>query len=577
LYINAFIIRFFPKFFKTVKQRNHQITTKGDETVRTTIAILATFALVATADTLLWPKNCDDIKPWKSDRFASWTQVDDTDTPILKVHLDPNESIPPGVLGASMPFDLTPYRGKEIELTVHTKHENLVKASRGWLGFKFMLSYKSEGMTHYPAGGGGDNVPRNSDWRIVSFSIRVPSDATMGNLQLGIQATTGTIWFKNASFKEVNLFPDVVELPDDFKCEYSDAVKNLPIMRGAMSPSLHNGAKAEDLHELASWGANVIRWQINIPKEEVNDIELCKKRLQTHIKNLDVHIKQLREDGLQVIFDFHQAPGGRLKATQIAGTAGLLAGNVAVDGNHFRMFYDKAYLDAFVEMWQVVARHYKNEPIVVAYDLINEPAQSGVVPYDYLYCQYQAAKAIREIDPEKPIIIAANAWSSAPAFKYLKPLPLKNLIYQGHMYEPGDYTHQGVGGNNMNDLKTGKTPFKTYPGRLAGTYWDQNTMRKALNPILKFQQQYGARIYMGEFSAIRFAPGAEQYLSDLIDIFEEYKWDWSYHAFREWHNWSVEYDENIHNDKPATQDTNRKKLLLKHFKKNIKPKEPFKN
>jgi len=61
-------------------------------------------------------------------------------------------------------------------------------------------------------------------------------------------------------------------------------------------------------------------------------------------------------------------------------------------------------------------------------------------------------------------------------------------------------------------------------------------------------------------------------LSDCIDIFEEYGWDWSYHAYREWTGWSVE-DENqpMNIPKPATADTDRKKVLLSWFAKNTKP------
>nr|MCR4573572.1 glycoside hydrolase family 5 protein [Lentisphaeria bacterium] len=260
-------------------------------------------------------------------------------------------------------------------------------------------------------------------------------------------------------------------------------------------------------------------------------------------------------------------------ASAIAGTAGTLAGEAAnADGNSFTMFFDKKYLDAFVDLWRMVARHYKDEPIVVGYDLYNEPVQINQVKYDYLYCQYEAAKAIREIDAEKPIIIAANQWSSAAAFNYLKPLPLKNLIYQGHMYEPGSFTHQGVGWENMKKILDGSLKLKGYPGWFDNFYYDKKELRKILKPIRDFQLKYNARIYMGEFSAIRFAPGAAQYIQDVIELFEEYGWDWSYHAFREWFNWSVEYDENPHNNEPAKQDTERKKILLKYFGKNVKPK-----
>ena len=527
----------------------------------------------AMAD-VTWPKTEDEIKRWDTDkRYASW-EKDEAGTNVLKVHVPPEKRNEiGGVMGAHLLFDITPYRGKQLEISVDTKHVNLTKPSKGWLGFKMMLVYKSHGRYFYPGGGNGDSTPKDTDWRRPTIVAQIPEDATAGRMELGVQDATGTLWFKNLRFRIVEIYPDVAKLPDGFKCEYSGAVKNMPIMRGCMSPGLTNGAKAEDLHELASWGANVIRWQVNAPKEALRDIDKMKAVFEQHLKNLDVHIPQLRKDGLQVIFDFHAVPGGRIKASPIAGTAGTLAQETLnANGDNFLMFFDKNYLDAFVDLWRMVARHYKDEPIVVGYDLYNEPVQINQVKYDYLYCQYEAAKAIREIDSEKPIIIAANNWSSAAAFGYLKPLPLKNLIYQGHMYEPGSFTHQGVGWENMKRILDGKQKLMKYPGWFDNFYYDKKELRKILQPIRDFQLKYDARIYMGEFSAIRFAPGAAQYIQDLIEIFEEYGWDWSYHAFREWYNWSVEHDENPHNNEPAKQDTERKKILLKYFSKNIKPK-----
>ena len=61
------------------------------------------------------------------------------------------------------------------------------------------------------------------------------------------------------------------------------------------------------------------------------------------------------------------------------------------------------------------------------------------------------------------------------------------------------------------------------------------------------------------------------WIRDCIDILEEYGWDWSYHAFREWDGWSVEKTwagnmEKLHVfvDDP---DTPRKRALLDGFKR----------
>ncbi len=78
--------------------------------------------------------------------------------------------------------------------------------------------------------------------------------------------------------------------------------------------------------------------------------------------------------------------------------------------------------------------------------------------------------------------------------------------------------------------------------------------------VREFQLAYNVHIYVGEFSAIRWAPGAAKYLSDCIDLFEEYNWDWTYHAFREWDGWSIEHGE-----------LDRRELLLKWFANNERP------
>ena len=107
-----------------------------------------------------------------------------------------------------------------------------------------------------------------------------------------------------------------------------------------------------------------------------------------------------------------------------------------------------------------------------------------------------------------------------------------------------------------------------YPGMISGTRYDRETLRRILKPVRDFQQRHGARIYVGEFSAVRWAPGAERYLEDCISLFEEYGWDWTYHAFREWNGWSVEHTENPQDNEPAQTDTARKKVLLKYFRRN---------
>ena len=191
-----------------------------------------------------------------------------------------------------------------------------------------------------------------------------------------------------------------------------------------------------------------------------------------------------------------------------------------------------------------------------------EPPAEGLP--DYLGAQVRAAKAIRAIDPDRPIIFEVDHWDSAEGFKYLEPVDVPKVVYQVHMYHPGQFTHQGIHGNPAD---------VSYPGNISGQACDKNTLRQHLAPVREFQLAYNVHIYVGEFSAIRWAPdnSAFRYLRDCIDIFEEYGWDWSYHAYREWDGWSVEHGPDPDDHRPTTEPTDRKRLLLGWFGKNKKP------
>ena len=56
-----------------------------------------------------------------------------------------------------------------------------------------------------------------------------------------------------------------------------------------------------------------------------------------------------------------------------------------------------------------------------------------------------------------------------------------------------------------------------------------------------FEKRHGARIFVGEFSAIVYAKGCDRWIADVGALLNEYGWDWCYHAFREWPGWSVEH------------------------------------
>ena len=87
-------------------------------------------------------------------------------------------------------------------------------------------------------------------------------------------------------------------------------------------------------------------------------------------------------------------------------------------------------------------------------------------------------------------------------------------------------------------------------------------IKKELAPVLEFSKKHNAKIYIGEFSVAAWATGGDNWLRDVIAVFDEFGWDWTYHAFREWQPWSVEHEGPDKDHMVRSEDNPRKRALL---------------
>ena len=313
---------------------------------------------------------------------------------------------------------------------------------------------------------------------------------------------------------------------------------------------------AESLHVLGSqWNANLIRWQLIRHGRPGQPSSLAEfdAWLEGELKRLQAALPVCEKNGLSVVVDLHSPPGG--KAT--------VSGYIGSDD---RLFTDPACQAKFVELWQRIAKRFKDAKPIWGYDLANEPVEDlvGEGCEDWQGLAERAAQAVRAVDPNRAIIVEPSNWGGPEALNDLAPLRVSNVVYSVHMYLPHAFTHQGVHQSG---------PEYVYPGMIAGRRWDKAQLEAALQPVVRFQTNYNVHIYIGEFSAIRWAPdhSAYRYLKDLIEIFEAHDWDWSYHAFREWNGWSVEHGSDRQDTKPTAAPTDRQQLLQAWFSQNHKP------
>lgn len=477
---------------------------------------------------------------WDPGKFGQITERDGKR--ILTIEVPPGKG-KDRINSASAEINLAPFQRSVLTLRISARAENVTVPKRKFNGIKFMLNYKDNAGEQYWHNISG--VAGSFDWKELSFNTLPIQPAARGKIRLGLQDCSGKVEFDLSSLKIDLLF---AAANDNYQAVYTDRVRRTPPLRGVMSPT--RIFSEDDWKTLKAWNVNLVRAQIcrNFGKTGTDrNLAEYDRWLNSVLDHYEKMFKYGHEKyGLRFVIDLHTPPGGKLKNLDMA------------------IFHEKIHADHFIEVWKRIAARFRGNPAVWAYDLINEPIQMQPAPYDYWNLQKAAAEAIRKIDPDTPIMVEANRGDSPSSFTYLPPLKMKDVIYQVHMYTPHSYTHQGVGKHS------GQAGKISYPSVIENRRYDKERLRKDLKPVREFQKRHNARIYVGEFSATIWAPGAEQYLADCIALFEEYGWDWSYHAFREAKVWSLEHEGESWRTLRPSADNPRKQVLLNGFRKNRK-------
>ena len=443
------------------------------------------------------------------------------------------------------PLPLDELRGARLRCEAMVRAYGVTEPPNAWNGIKFMLRVQSPAGDRWAQQNG---VWGTFDWKRIRFLASVPADATAVTLYLGLESAAGTARFDRVRITRVAAAPAPPPRPPEgpvFKGH------DVPRLRGAM---VGPDATEDDLRELGrGWKANLIRWQlINHPRPNRRLApEQYDAWLDRELGRLDRVLGWCEQYGLLAVIDLHSPPGGKGTISGYAGTDDAL-------------FTDRAAQDKFVAIWRRIAARYRDRRAVWGYDLANEPVEEYVEEGcdDWRGLAARAAKAIREIDPARAIVVEAPPWGSPESLRDFVPIEVSNVVYSCHMYVPSEFTHQGVFRHTTRSF--------AYPGAIDGVLWDKAALEQALQPVVEFQKRYNVHIYIGEFSAIRWAPdeSAFRYLRDVIDIFEDHGWDWSYHAFREWDGWSVEHGPDRQDPARSRAPTRREELLKSWYAKN---------
>jgi endoglucanase len=175
----------------------------------------------------------------------------------------------------------------------------------------------------------------------------------------------------------------------------------------------------EDIRFIRAQGFNSVRVPLHWKLFQTDDAE--------GFRLLDRVVQWSQEEGLYVILDLHAAPGGQ-------------TGTNIDDGHGYPwLLSDAGAQQQAIDLWVRLARHYRNQPAVLGYDLLNEPIPN-YPGYENLYPSLEPlykriASAIRAIDPHHILILGGAEWDGD--FSVFGPPFDGNTIYQLHKYWMG--------------------------------------------------------------------------------------------------------------------------------------------
>jgi endoglucanase len=263
---------------------------------------------------------------------------------------------------------------------------------------------------------------------------------------------------------------------------------------------------------------------------------------EADLRTLVTTLDEAQAAGVKVVLAPISLPGARWK--QLNG-----------DKDDARLWKDAAFQEQAAAFWRTLAGRLRGHRALVAYTPLNEPhperafgfddaegegfrawrAKVKDTPADLDAFNRRIVAAIREADPETPILLDGWAYASPLGLAELQPVAGDGILYAFHFYDPWEYTTFRVNQRRY-----------AYPDRLPGASgasepWSKDRIRGRLAPVARWAQQHGVprtRIVAAEFGVDRRVSGAAAYLEDLVSVLNEGGWHWAFYSFRSDGDWT---------------------------------------
>lgn len=208
----------------------------------------------------------------------------------------------------------------------------------------------------------------------------------------------------------------------------------------------------EDFKICKELGINVIRLPITymtVDFDAIIDYRLA--AYEYDFSAVDAFIEKAASYGIYTILDLHGAYGSQNGANH--------SGEVKVPTDFYS---NEEMMQLTVDLWKVMAEHYKGNPAIAAYDILNEPGEhkegGGTMSTTTRHWNFmdRVYDAIREVDTDH-VVIFESCWEASNL-----PMPSEygweNCMYSFHHYS-GKYStdptaHNDSFASKIQDMKS---------------------------------------------------------------------------------------------------------------------------
>lgn len=228
----------------------------------------------------------------------------------------------------------------------------------------------------------------------------------------------------------------------------------------------------QDIHLLHEAGFNSIRVPLHYKFFEADNSE--------GFSLLDHVVEWSRQEGIYVILDLHAAPGGQ-------------TGSNIDDSDGYPWLYDSPQEQThLIAIWQRLARHYKDNPTVLGYDLLNEP-----IPH------YPSLRLLNgKLEPLYKKLTSA-----------IRQVDTHHIFFLGGAQWDGNFSVFGQ-------------PFDGNTAYTFHKYWSK-TDQTVIQQYLDFREKYNVPIWIGESGE-----NTDEWITQFVALLEKNDIGWAFWPYK---------------------------------------------